>query len=165
MPHQVAGRKLGRTTSHRKALFRNLVTELIDKEHIVTTLYKAKEIRPITEKMITLGKRDTLHARRQALSFIKKKAVVYKLFGDIAPRFSDRSGGYTRIIRLGFRKGDSAETALIELLGSEYKPKIEKKGKKAKTDKPTKETEEPEENSRARKALGDRRQTAGGRRQ
>lgn len=132
MRHQVAGRKLGRTTSHRKALFRNLVTELFDKEHVVTTLFKAKEIRPIAEKMITLGKRDTLHARRQALAFIKSKDVVFKLFGTIAPRFSDRSGGYTRIIRLGFRKGDSAEFALIELLGSEYKPKTEKKSKKAK---------------------------------
>ncbi len=142
MPHQVAGRKLGRTTSHRKALFRNLVTELIDKEHIVTTVYKAKELRPIAERMITLGKRDTLHARRQALAFIKSKAVVHKLFGDIAPRFSDRSGGYTRIIRLGFRKGDDAETALIELLGSEYKPKVEKKTKKAKAEKSAKENEE-----------------------
>ncbi|HEY2930510.1 MAG TPA: 50S ribosomal protein L17 [Acidobacteriota bacterium] len=135
MPHQVAGRKLGRTTSHRKALFRNMVTELFDKEHIVTTLYKAKELRPVAEKMITLGKRDTLHARRQALAFIKSKDVVYKLFDTIAPRFSDRSGGYTRIIRLGFRKGDSAEVALIELLGSEYKPKTEKKAKKGKGEK------------------------------
>ena|SRR2546425_7659001 len=141
MPHQVAGRKLGRTTSHRKALFRNLVTELIDKEHIVTTLYKAKEIRPVAEKMITLGKRDSLHARRQALAFIKKKTVVHKLFGDIAPRFSDRSGGYTRIIRLGFRKGDNAESALIEFLGSEYKPKIEKKTKKARVEKSAKDEE------------------------
>ncbi|MBI4455744.1 MAG: 50S ribosomal protein L17 [Acidobacteria bacterium] len=141
MPHQVAGRKLGRTTAHRKALFRNLVTELFDKEHIVTTLYKAKEVRPVAERMITLGKRENLHARRQALSFIKKKAVVQKLFSTIAPRFSDRSGGYTRIIRLGFRKGDSAEMALIELLGSEYKPKIEKKGKKAASTKTKKAAE------------------------
>ena len=136
MPHQVAGRKLGRTTSHRKALFRNLVTELLDKEHIVTTLFKAKEIRPIAERMITLGKRENLHARRQALAFIKKKGVVHKLFATLAPRFSDRSGGYTRIIRLGFRKGDSAEVALIELLGSEYKPKkVEKKDRKTKKSK------------------------------
>ena len=135
MPHQVAGRKLGRTTPHRLALFRNMVTELLDKEHIVTTLHKAKEIRPLTERMITLGKRENLHARRQALSFIKKKAVVHKLFETIAPRFSGRSGGYTRIIRLGYRRGDSAEVALIELLGSEYKPKLEKKAKKSKDEK------------------------------
>ena len=139
MPHQVAGRKLGRTTSHRKALFRNLVTELIDKEHIVTTLYKAKELRPIAEKMITLGKRENLHARRQALSFVMSKTVVHKLFEKLAPRFSGRSGGYTRIIRLGFRKGDNAEVALIEFLGSEYKPKIEKSEKKAKSGKKDKE--------------------------
>ncbi|MBI3940583.1 MAG: 50S ribosomal protein L17 [Acidobacteria bacterium] len=142
MPHQVAGRKLGRTTSHRKALFRNLVTELLDKEHIVTTLYKAKEIRPIAEKMITLGKRENLHARRQAAAFVRSRAVVHKLFETLAPRFSDRSGGYTRIIRLGFRKGDNAETALIEFLGSEYKPKVEKKGKKAKAGKQGKEGSE-----------------------
>ena len=141
MPHQVAGRKLGRTTSHRKALFRNLVTELLDKEHIVTTLYKAKELRPIAEKMITLGKRENLHARRQALAFVRSKTVVHKLFATLAPRFSGRSGGYTRIIRLGFRKGDSAEVALIEFLGSEYKPKLEKKEKKGKAGKQEKESE------------------------
>ena len=135
MRHQVAGRKLGRTTSHRTALFRNLVTELLDKEHIITTVYKAKEIRPIAEKMITLGKRENLHARRQAAAFVRKREVVRKLFKTLAPRFSGRNGGYTRIIRLGNRKGDNAETALIELLGSEYKPKLEKKEKKAKGEK------------------------------
>src|SRR5262245_15434805 len=103
--HQVAGRKLGRTTPHRLALFRNLVTKTVESEHIVTTLCKAKASRPITVRMITLGKRENLHARRQALSFIKKKAVVHKLFETIAPRFSGRSGGYTRIIRLGYRRG------------------------------------------------------------
>ena len=127
MRHRWAGRKLGRTTSHRKALLRNLVTELLDKEKIVTTVPKAKELRPFAEKMITLGKRDSLHARRQALAVIRRKSVVYKLFDSLAPRFSDRNGGYTRIIRLGLRKGDSAEMALIELIGSEFESPVESK--------------------------------------
>ncbi len=127
MRHRWAGRKLGRTTSHRKALLRNLVTEFLDKEKIVTTVPKAKELRPFAEKMITLGKRDSLHARRQALAVIRRKSVVYKLFDSLAPRFSDRNGGYTRIIRLGLRKGDSAEMALIELIGSEFESPVESK--------------------------------------
>lgn len=122
MRHRVAGRKLGRTSSHRRALFRNLVTDFLEKERVVTTLPKAKEIRPLAERMITLGKRETLAARRKALAFIVKKEIVRKVFETLAPRFADRSGGYTRIIRLGFRPGDSAEMALIELIGSEYEP-------------------------------------------
>jgi len=133
MRHRVAGRKLGRTSSHRRALFRNLVTDFLDKERVVTTLPKAKEIRPLAERMITLGKRETLAARRKALAFIVKKEIVRKVFETLAPRFADRSGGYTRIIRLGFRPGDSAEMALIELIGSEYEPVDgdKKKSKKA----------------------------------
>ncbi len=115
-------------------MFRNLVTALLDKERIRTTLPRAKEVRPLAERMITLGKRETLHARRQALSFIKDPAVVGKLFETLAPRFAQRKGGYTRIIRLGFRDGDGAQMAIIELLGSEFKPakgEEDKGGKKA----------------------------------
>lgn len=131
MRHRVAGRKLGRTTAHRMMMFRNMVTSLLDKERIQTTLDRAKAIRPIAEKMITLGKRETLHARRQALAFVKDPAVVSKLFDTIAPRFSERPGGYTRIIRLGYRDGDGAQKAIIELVGSEFKPsKKESKGAK-----------------------------------
>jgi large subunit ribosomal protein L17 len=112
-------------------MFRNMVTSLLDKERIQTTLDRAKAIRPLTEKMITLGKRETLHARRQALAFVKDPAVVSKLFETLAPRFSQRPGGYTRIIRLGFRDGDGAQMAIIELIGSEFKPsKKESKGAK-----------------------------------
>jgi len=119
MRHRLAGRKLGRTSSHRMAMLRNMVTELLDKEKITTTISKAKALRPFTEKMITLGKRGSLHARRQALSVIRKKSVVHKLFDSLGPRYADRNGGYTRIVRLGYRKGDSAERALIELVGSD----------------------------------------------
>ncbi len=114
-------------------MFRNMVTSLLDKERIRTTLPRAKEVRPIAERMITLGKRETLHARRQALAFIKDPSVVTKLFDTLAPRFAERKGGYTRIIRLGFRDGDGAQSAIIELIGSEFKPaKAEgKKGRKA----------------------------------
>ncbi len=133
MRHRVAGRKLGRKTAHRISMFRNMVTSLLDKERIRTTLPRAKEVRPIAERMITLGKRETLHARRQALAFIKDPSVVTKLFDTLAPRFAERKGGYTRIIRLGFRDGDGAQSAIIELIGSEFKPaKAEgKKGRKA----------------------------------
>jgi large subunit ribosomal protein L17 len=115
-------------------MFRNMVTSLLDKERIRTTLPRAKELRPIAERMITLGKRETLHARRQALAFVKDPEVVSKLFKDLAPRFAQRKGGYTRIIRLGFRQGDGAQMAFLELIGSGYKATKaeEKKGKKAK---------------------------------
>ena len=121
MRHRVANRKLGRTSSHRRAMLRNMVTEFLDKERIVTTLPKAKELRSVAEKMITLGKKDGLHARRQALAYIRKKEVVYKLFADVAPRFAERNGGYTRILKLGVRKGDNAEVAILELVGLEDK--------------------------------------------
>ncbi|MDA2939299.1 50S ribosomal protein L17 [Acidobacteria bacterium AH-259-A15] len=133
MRHRWSGRKLGRTSSHRMAMLRNMVTEFLDKERIITTVPKAKELRPFAEKIITLGKRETLHARRQALALVRKKSVVYKLFDTLAPRYADRNGGYTRIIRLGFRKGDNAEMALIELVESEPEASAapEKKGKEA----------------------------------
>lgn len=131
MRHGWGGRKLGRTSSHRRALLRNLVTEFLDKERLITTVPKAKELRPFAEKMITLGKRSSLHARRQALAVVRSKSVVAKLFDSLAPRFADRNGGYTRIIRLGPRKGDGAELAVIELIGSEYQPEqSRKKGEK-----------------------------------
>ncbi|MEE8347993.1 MAG: 50S ribosomal protein L17 [Acidobacteriota bacterium] len=139
MRHRRSGRKLGRTSSHRMALLRNMVTDLLDHEKITTTVAKAKELRPFTEKMITLGKRDSLHARRQALSVIRRKSVVHKLFDSLGPRYADRNGGYTRIIRLGYRKGDNAESALIELVAGEVpEEKADKptpKKSKAKADK------------------------------
>lgn len=119
MRHKIAGRRLGRTTSHRVAMFRNMVTSLFEHERIVTTTEKAKELRPIAEKMVTLAKKGDLHARRQALSFIRSKDVVEKLFTDIKDKFSDRKGGYTRILKTGVRKGDAAEMAIIELVGYE----------------------------------------------
>jgi len=141
MRHRMAGRKLGRKTPHRMMMFRNLVTSLLDKERIRTTLPRAKELRPIAERMITLGKRESLHARRQALAFVKDPEVVSKLFKTLAPRFAERNGGYTRILRLGLREGDGAQMAILELIGSGYKaPKGESKkgGKKArKTEKET----------------------------
>ncbi len=135
MRHRNAGRKLGRKTPHRISMFRNMVTSLLDKERIRTTLPRAKEVRPIAERMITLGKRESLHARRQALAYVKDPEVVGKLFKTLAPRFAQRNGGYTRIIRLGFREGDGAQMAILELIGSGFKAakKDEKKvGKKAK---------------------------------
>ena len=135
MRHRVAGKKLGRKTPHRLMMFRNMVTSLLDKERIQTTVQRAKALRPIAEKIITLGKRDSLHARRQALAFVKDPAVVSKLFSTLAPRFSQRAGGYTRIIKLGFRPGDGAQKAIIELLGSEFKAKEQKGKAKKKSDK------------------------------
>lgn len=119
MRHKIAGKRLGRTTSHRMAMFRNMVTSLFEHERIVTTVEKAKELRPIAEKMITLGKRGDLHSRRQALSFIRSKDVVDKLFTDIKDKFADRKGGYTRILKTGTRRGDAASMAIIELVGYE----------------------------------------------
>jgi large subunit ribosomal protein L17 len=119
MKHRISARKLGRTSAHRKAMFRNMATSLFEHERIVTTSEKAKEIRPIAEKMITLAKRGDLHARRQALSFIRSKAIVDKLFTEIKDKFADRKGGYTRIIKTGTRRGDCAAMAIIELVGYE----------------------------------------------
>jgi len=116
-------------------MFRNMVTDFLDKERIFTTVAKAKELRPFAEKMITLGKRDNLHSRRRALSIIRRKSVVHKLFDSLAPRYADRNGGFTRIIRLGFRKGDSAETAIIELVDREGEKETPKKSKKARSKK------------------------------
>jgi len=159
MRHRVGGRKLGRKTPHRISMFRNMVTSLLEHERIRTTLPRAKSLRPIAERMITLGKRETLHARRQAIAFIKDPAIVAKLFSTLAPRFADRSGGYTRIIRLGFRDGDGAQMAILELIGSEFTPAkgAEKGGKKPKPEKvagKTAETKKEPAEKGAGKAAG-----------
>lgn len=130
MRHKVAGFKLGRTTSHRRSLLRNLVTSLIIEERIETTVPKAKALRPQVEKMITLGKRGDLAARRQAASYLMTGEALTKLFDVVGPRFGDRNGGYLRIIRSGWQKGDGADKAFVELLGSE-KLQEEKKQKRA----------------------------------
>ncbi len=116
MRHRKKGRQLGRQTKHRAALFRNMVTSLLEQERIETTEAKAKEIRGFTDRMITLGKEGTLPARRRALGFLRSKTVVSKLFSDVAARFKDRSGGYTRIIKTRRRVGDAAEMVAIELV-------------------------------------------------
>jgi large subunit ribosomal protein L17 len=140
MRHRNSGSKLGRQPAHRRATLRNLVTNVIERERITTTLRRAKETRPLVEQMITLGKRDTLHARRQAAAYLMTPAATQKLFRDIAPRFADRSGGYTRIIHAGFRIGDGADLAILELLGSKLKKKLKKERGQEKTEaKPEKE--------------------------
>jgi large subunit ribosomal protein L17 len=123
MRHRNSGRKLGRTSSHREAMFRNMVTSLFEHERIVTTTPKAKEARCIVDKMITLAKRNDLHAKRQAFSYIRSKDIVAKLFDVIRLQFVDRNGGYTRIIQTGKRQGDAASMAILELVG--YQEKIE----------------------------------------
>jgi large subunit ribosomal protein L17 len=154
MRHRVAYRKLGRVTPHRNALLRNLATALFERERIQTTLMKAKELRPYAEKLITLAKRDDdrLHARRQVSRDIQDPTVLKKLFDTLGARFATRPGGYTRILRLGTRKGDGAEMAVVELLGSEYQPgKKDEKGKKAAT-----EAKAPAKKSPAAKPKGEK---------
>jgi large subunit ribosomal protein L17 len=132
MRHRKAGFKLGRNTSHRRALLRNLATSVILDERVETTLSKAKAVRPQVEKMITLGKRGDLAARRLALGYLMTREAVDKLFDTIAPRMGDRNGGYLRIVRGGFRRGDGGEIAFVELLGSEVVQE-EKRKKRAET--------------------------------
>jgi large subunit ribosomal protein L17 len=119
MRHKKAGKRLGRTSSHRVAMFRNMVTSLFEHERIITTTVKAKEVRPIAEKLITLAKRGDMHARRQVLGYVRSKAIVEKLFTVIKDKFADRNGGYTRILQTGVRKGDAAAMAIFELVGYE----------------------------------------------
>jgi large subunit ribosomal protein L17 len=119
MRHKVAGYKLGRDKDARKSLLRGLVTSVIENERVVTTVTKAKAAKPLVDKMITLAKKDSLHSRRMAASFLMTPASVQKLFDKLGARFGQRSGGYTRVTRLGWRKGDGAEEALLELVGSE----------------------------------------------
>ncbi len=162
MRHQRAGRKLGRTTSHRWAMFKNMLTSFFEWEKIETTSAKAKELRPLAEKIITLGKRGDLAARREVLKLIANKKIVQKLFNEIAPKVKNRLGGYTRIVRAGFRPGDSAPMSIIEIIFEEKgaekkkgtkkkqaggKPKLKtakevKKGKSSEGEPKTKETSE-----------------------
>jgi large subunit ribosomal protein L17 len=148
MRHRNAHRKLSRNSSHRRAMLRNLVTDFLDHGRLMTTLPKAKEVRPLAEKMITLGKRDNLHARRQLQSYLMREPVAKKVFDTIAPRFADRKGGYSRIIKLGNRKGDGADLAIIELLGSELEVKKAERAEQAKereAKRPKKEKEKEKE--------------------
>src|SRR5271156_6826781 len=130
MRHGVDGFKLKRNVSARRALLRGLVTSVIEQERIITTVPKAKAARPLVDKMITLAKEDTLHARRQAAAFLMTPASLKKLFDTLGTRFGQRNGGYTRIVRLGFRKGDGAETAMIELVGSELVKRAAERAKR-----------------------------------
>src|SRR5215471_5645702 len=141
MRHHNSGAKLGRNPAHRHATLRNLVTNVIEKERITTTVRRAKAARPVLERIITLGKGDSLHTRRQVASYLLTPVATRKLFDDIAPRFADRAGGYTRIIHAGFRIGDGAQLAILELLGS----KLKKKEKKEKAAKPEAAEEEKKE--------------------
>lgn len=124
MRHGKSGRKLGRNTSHRNALLRNMVTSLFEHGRIQTTDAKAKEVRRVAEKLITLGRKGSLHARRQALGYMRSKDVVAKLFEEIAPKFTTRPGGYTRIIKTGFRRGDNASLSVLELVAEPYIPRV-----------------------------------------
>jgi large subunit ribosomal protein L17 len=121
--HQRAGKKLGRDSAHRKALYSNLAGALIEHGRIKTTVTKAKAVKPLAEQMITLGRRGDLHARRQATAFLRSRDVVHHLFAQVAPRFKDRPGGYTRIVKLGPRPGDAAEMVYLELVDEEYAPR------------------------------------------
>jgi large subunit ribosomal protein L17 len=155
MRHRMAHRKLGRTTEHRMALLRNLASALIERERIRTTLGKAKELRPFAEKLITLAKRDgdgRLAARRQVARDIHDPSLVKKLFDTLGARYATRPGGYTRILKLGTRKGDGAEMAVVELLGSEYKPKSD--------DKDAKKAEEPKKEAKAAKKAAPKKKKA-----
>lgn len=134
MYHGKAGRKLGRTSSHKEAMFRNMVTSVIKHERIRTTDAKAKELRKLAEKMITLGKRGDLHARRQALAVLRDKSLISKLFGELTERYRNRQGGYTRIIKTGYRFGDNAPVSILEFIPDEKKkekatPKTKAKAK------------------------------------
>jgi large subunit ribosomal protein L17 len=149
MRHAVRGRKLGRTSSHREALFRNQLQSLVDKERIITTLPKAKELRPIAEKVITRGKHGTVHDRRWVLRWVLKRDLVKKVFDEIAPRFTERPGGYLRIVKLGPRQGDGAEMAVLELVEresaapAEPAPKDKAPKKEPKEKAPKKEAKTP----------------------
>jgi large subunit ribosomal protein L17 len=171
MRHHVDGRKLNMTSSHRKAMFANMASSLVIHDRIETTLPKAKELRRIADRLVTLGKRNTVHARRQAFALIKDRQAVVKIFGDLAGRFADRNGGYTRIYKLGCRHGDRAPMAIIEYLTKDggtqlkeaktggkdkvkakAKAKVEKKNKvKAKVEKKTEMTKEAASKKKASK--------------
>src|SRR5271169_584210 len=130
MRHKLGGYKLKRNVAARRSLFRGLVTSVIEHERIITTVPKAKAVRPLVDKVITLAKEDTLHARRQAAAMLETPATVKKLFDKLGTRFGQRNGGYTRIVRLGWRKGDGAEQAMIELVGSELVKRAAERAKR-----------------------------------
>ncbi len=130
MRHRVSGSKLKRDGGSRKALLKGLVTSVIEQERIITTVPKAKAAQPLVEKMITLAKRDTLHSRRQAAAFLETPDAVKKLFDKLGTRFGQRNGGYTRVVRVGFRKGDGAEQAMLELVGSELVKRAAERAKR-----------------------------------
>ena len=130
MRHKVAGYKLKRDVGARNALFRGLVTSVLEHERVITTVPKAKAVKPLVERMITLAKEDTLHSRRQAAAIIEKPETVKKLFDKLGTRFGQRNGGYTRIVRLGPRKGDGAEQAMLELVGSELVKRAAERAKR-----------------------------------
>ena len=135
MRHRVHGRKLGRTTAHRLAMFRNQLSALVEHERIITTLAKAKELRPVAEKMVTKGKHGSLHDRRQVRRWLPERRLVKRLFDDVAPRFQEREGGYLRILKLGPRTGDGAEMAVLEFVDYDVEaagPAEDDKKKKAK---------------------------------
>jgi large subunit ribosomal protein L17 len=148
MRHRNAGFKLGRNTSHRRALLRNLVTSVIERDRVETTVAKAKAVRPHVEKMITLGKKGDLHSRRQALAFLQTDEAVTRLFETVAPRYGDRQGGYLRIVRTGFQKGDGAEKAFIELLGAEKELEAKRQKREEVKAKKRKELEEQMEQAK-----------------
>ena len=142
MKHKIKGKKLNRTSSHRKALFKNMAQAIIKHEQIITTLPKAKTMKPIVDKLITLAKKGSLHARRQAFSKLRDDKMVTKLFGTLASRYADRTGGYTRVLKAGFRYGDSAAMAVIELVDRDE----DARGKDSGPDQSTTEnTEDPKE--------------------
>jgi large subunit ribosomal protein L17 len=148
--HQRAGKKLGRDSAHRKALYANLAGALIENGRIKTTVTKAKAVKPIAERMITLGRRGDLHARRQATAFLRSRDVVHRLFADVAPRFKDRPGGYARIVRLGPRAGDAAEMAYLELVDEEYvAEQLEERTQAVAEPEPVEEEAAPEEEAAA----------------
>ena len=149
MHNRVGFNRLGRKSSHRKALHRNMVTSLIKYERIKTTKAKAREIRRTAEKLVTRGKTDTVHNRRLAARIIYEKAALNKLFTEIGPRFADRPGGYTRIVKLGYRKGDAAEMVILEFLGEDEKPAGKKKPAKKKAQTKPAEVKKPAEEVKA----------------
>ncbi len=142
MRHLKAGRKLGRTTKHRQALFRNMVDALLSEERIQTTLAKAKEVRRHAERAITLGKRGDLHARRHALRLVRTRGVLKKLFETLGPRYAERPGGYTRILKLGPRRGDAAPMAILELVDRDLKLEAQKRERRQKREEKKVEKEE-----------------------
>ena len=166
MRHQRTGKKLGRDAAHRRALYANLAGALIEHGRIRTTVTKAKAVKPLAEQMITLGRRGDLHARRQATAVLRSRDVVHKLFADVAPRFKDRPGGYSRIVRIGPRAGDAAEMAYLELVDEEYvaaqreerattAPVVEAEPEEAVEEAPVEGAEEPPEDEEAEPAAED----------